>query len=165
MSDGFETSISKTMGLRHYLSLCDLLRSSLFGLYSLQILTEPTFVNKVHSSFNGVDVLEQGIERHIHSYMVHMFSPAQINFSEDIIMFLKRSMANTSKNSSCSFYLTQVIYRRVVILHAMTTATTSSARIITQACSRYESRPVQTLLLQLQPTHMHATGTHCHGQY
>lgn len=71
-----------------------------------------------------------------------------------------RLVGTTSNNSFCSFYLTQVICRRAVIVHAMTIGTTSSVRITTQACNRWESRPVQTVLLQLQPTHTHATGTH-----
>lgn len=74
------------------------------------------------------------------------------NGGEDIILFWK-NMPTTSKNIFCSFYLTQGIYRSAVILHAVTTATTSSARITTQACSRWQSRPVQTLLLSTVYTH------------
>lgn len=68
-------------------------------------------------------------------------------------------MGTTSKNCFCRLYLTQVICRRAVILHAVTIATTSSARITIQACSHWQSRSLQSLLPQLEPTHMHATGT------
>lgn len=63
-------------------------------------------------------------------------------------------------NYSYSYYLTQVICRCAVILHAITIVAPSVVRITTQTCSRKESRLVQSLLLELQPTiHTHATGT------
>ncbi len=80
-------------------------------------------------------------------------------------MFSQRNIPNMSGRSYQRIVSAASIWPKLFAdvpwcLHAMTTATTSSARITTQACSCSKSRPVQSQLPPLQATHTHATGPH-----